>query len=126
MTKNIFKSLLIGGILCGTFITPLFAQTTQEYEQFFRDNPSLIKELLNSDGSVNKRKLEELRQNPGSIGLPDNLKLDQKQSPVDGYRSLIDIENANRLQTRLEEERMKAYKRQKEREAQQQETTPPD
>lgn len=125
MVINIFKSALTSCILISGFATPLFAQSTQDYERFFRDNPSLMRELLNPDGSVNRQKLGELRRNPDSLGLPYHLRLDRQTNPVGNNRSLLDIENDSRLQERLEEERMKAYERQKKREAAEQGTTPP-
>ena len=124
MIKNVFKSLSATCIFVSGFATPLFAQTVQDYEQYFNSNPSLMRELLNPDGSVNRQKLEELRRNPDSLGLPDHLRLDRQNNPTGENRSLLDIENDSRLQERLEEERMKAYERQKKREAAEQ-TTPP-
>jgi len=125
MTKNIFRSILIGSVLICSFSISLFAQSTQDYEKFFRDNPSLMRDLLNPDGSVNRQKLEELRRNPDSLDLPDHLRLDRPASPKGTGRSLLDIENDNRLQERLEEERMKAYERQLKREAEEKKTAPP-
>ena len=124
MWKKSVIPAIAGILLLNTSQIPSVAQSLQEFSQqdfenLIKQNPALLKQILNPDGSVNRFSLEKiLRDRFGykdNFELPAYLDFEGAKKRMQPNTRPLDIEHDVRLQKRLEEEREKAYEAYKKR-----------
>ncbi len=118
MRKQFIMAALGGMIISGTAIAQDQPQTLQQFNQadfdeLMRNNPDLLGEVTNPDGSIDRARLEQVLRDQydyvDQTELPANLNFGGVGSPLYSERTQEELENDVQLQRRLAEEREKAY-----------------